>query len=68
MGFFIMNIKEQINAEIEQLNYEQLQEIYRLAKNLNESNISSKKHLPRCAGIGNSGLGNLSDKFFGGLE
>lgn len=57
-----MNIKEQINAEIEQLNDEQLQEIYRLAKNLKKSQISPKKHLPRCAGIGNSGLGNLSER------
>ncbi|PHV64317.1 hypothetical protein [Cyanobacterium aponinum] len=57
-----MNIKEQINAEIEQLNDEQLQEIYQLAKKLKKSPISPKKHLPRCAGIGNSGLGNLSER------
>ncbi len=57
-----MNIKEQIHREIEQLNEEQLQEIYPLIKNLNQSKISPKKHLPRCAGIGNSGLGNLSER------
>ncbi len=57
-----MNIKEQINREIEELNDEQLQEIYLLVKTLNKSNISPKKHLPRCAGIGNSGLGNLSER------
>lgn len=57
-----MNIKKQINTEIQQLNDEQLQEIYQLVKSLNKSNILLKKHLPRCAGIGNSGVGNLSER------
>ena len=57
-----MNIKEKINIELEELNEEQLHKIHLLIQELDKSQTLSKQHLPRCAGIASSGIGNLSEK------
>lgn len=58
----IMNIREKINVDLEKLNEEQLNEIHLIIQKFKELKTSRKKHLPRCAGIANSGIGNLSEK------
>jgi hypothetical protein len=57
-----MNIKEKITDELNNLNQEQLSQIYLSIKQLNKSELITKKPLPRCAGIAESGIGNLSEK------
>lgn len=55
-----MTTKEQIQAELNNLDEVQLNELYLVIKNFTQS--QPQKKMPRCAGIGESGMNNLSER------
>jgi hypothetical protein len=57
-----MNIKEKITAEISKLNEEQLYYLEQVIKTINTEPGKVKKTLPRCAGISESNITNLSER------
>ncbi len=57
-----MNIKEKITSEISQLNEEQLYYLEQVIKSMNTESTKVKKTLPRCAGISESNITNLSER------
>jgi hypothetical protein len=57
-----MTTKEKIQAELNNLDESQLSDLYLVIKKFTQSQSIANKKIPRCAGIGESGMGNLSER------
>jgi hypothetical protein len=57
-----MTTKEKIQAELNNLDEAQLKELYLVIKNFSQTQSITRKKMPRCAGIGESKMGNLSER------